>query len=208
MQRRRRLPDPEELELWKRVTDTATPISGRVQRLSESEPPPESDMPAEPAPERKPIPPFTIGSRARSAPTSVPSSQTTPSAPVRMDPRKFAKLRKGKIEPEARIDLHGMTLTQAHPALIGFVRRARTDGQRLILVITGKGNNAPDGGTGTEPRGVLRQNVPKWLETDPLRSQVLEFASAHRQHGGSGAFYVYLKRVPTTEHSGRDRNHG
>jgi len=194
MPRKRRFPRPDELELWKRVADTTTPISGRVQELLAAEPPPDNHLPPAPDVARKPIAPFSIGSRADSSPPSVFPPPSPPFVQVRMDPRKFAKLRKGKIEPEARIDLHGMTLAQAHPALTGFVLRARADGRRLVLVITGKGRHALDHDPVPGPVGVLKRNVPQWLQSGQLQPIVQQVLEAHTRHGGSGALYVYLRR--------------
>ena len=56
-----------------------------------------------------------------------------------MDAKAFARMSRGKLSPEARIDLHGMTLAEAHPELIGFILNAQAQGLRLVLVITGKG---------------------------------------------------------------------
>ena len=50
-----------------------------------------------------------------------------------------AKFRRGRGEPDGRIDLHGMTQEEAYRALIRFLMNAQADGKRLILVITGKG---------------------------------------------------------------------
>ncbi|MEM7075969.1 MAG: Smr/MutS family protein [Pseudomonadota bacterium] len=111
-----------------------------------------------------------------------------------MDKKTFGKLKRGKVVPEARIDLHGMTLAQAQPALIGFTMRGHADGKRLLLVITGKGRAGQDDGPIPERRGLLRHAVPQWLAMPPLSSLVLQISEAHARHGGSGAFYVYLSR--------------
>ena len=102
------------------------------------------------------------------------------------------KLRRGKLAPEARIDLHGMTLAEAHVALTGFILMSRTLGRRLVLVITGKGRSR--GGSAPMQPGALRQQVPDWLRLPPLGEAVLQVAPAHRRHGGEGAYYVYLRR--------------
>ncbi|WP_341540294.1 Smr/MutS family protein [Rhodovulum euryhalinum] len=112
-----------------------------------------------------------------------------------MDRKAFARLRGGKLSPEARIDLHGMTLAQAHPALNGFILRAQAEGRRLVLVITGKGLGPDGDGPIPERRGVLKRQVPHWLHQPPLSAAVLQVAEAHRRHGGEGAFYVYLRRA-------------
>lgn len=117
------------------------------------------------------------------------------SGPV-MDRRRFDRLRRGKIAPQARIDLHGMTAANAHPALVGFITRAHAQGIRLVLVITGKGNvRRDDAGFMPVQRGVLRHSVPQWLQRPPIGPLVLEVTQAHLRHGGGGALYVYLRRV-------------
>ncbi|MDY6859138.1 MAG: Smr/MutS family protein [Pseudomonadota bacterium] len=103
-------------------------------------------------------------------------------------------MKRGKLSPEARIDLHGMTVAQAHPALTSFILRAHADGKRLVLVITGKGKRAEDDGPIPVRRGVLKHQVPHWLTSPPLGSAVLQITPAHAKHGGTGAYYVYLKR--------------
>ena len=64
-----------------------------------------------------------------------------------------------------RIDLHGMTHADAHAALGHFLRRAQHRGARVVPVITGKGA----GGEMSSERGILRRQVPDWLESAALR---------------------------------------
>jgi DNA-nicking Smr family endonuclease len=145
---------------------------------------------------------FRIGEKLHT-PTSTPHhvendiSERITQAPVRMDHATHRKMLRGKLKPEARIDLHGMTLAQAHPVLIHFIIDSFDAGHRLVLVITGKGRGgADDTGDGPMPirRGVLRQQVPGWLHAPPLGAIVLDIREAHQRHGGGGAYYVYLKR--------------
>lgn len=114
--------------------------------------------------------------------------------PVQMDQKSFGKLKRGKLRPEGKIDLHGMTLDRAHPVLTGFVMNAHAQGKRLILVVTGKGKQRDEGGPIPVRHGVLRHQVPMWLSMAPLKSVVLQIAQAHISHGGGGAYYVYLRR--------------
>ena len=101
-----------------------------------------------------------------------------------------AHLRRGRIEPDARIDLHGLTQERAYRALLGFLTRAQADGSRLVLVITGKG-------------GVLRSQLPLWLGQADLRPLVAGLNEAHIRHGGGGAFYVLLRKRKSTSRTGR-----
>ncbi|MDR3326019.1 MAG: Smr/MutS family protein [Rhodospirillaceae bacterium] len=92
----------------------------------------------------------------------------------------------GLIDIDATIDLHGLTIPMAHTALFQFIINSIDFGRRCLLVITGKGNH--------ERSGVLKIEVPKWLDESNLRSKILAFTLAKSKHGGSGAFYVLLKR--------------
>ena len=160
----------------------------------------------EPAPAARPVqihaprmPQFRIGSRAPAPPPVVDRApdpaRALDAATPRVDGRTHARLRRGKLRPEARIDLHGMTLAQAHPALARFLLTAHADGKRLVLVITGKGKDRDDGGIMPVRRGILRHQVPDWVRTAPLDAIVLQLTPAHFRHGGDGAYYVYLKRA-------------
>ena len=111
-----------------------------------------------------------------------------------MDRRAHPQMTRGKFQPEARIDLHGMTQSQAHPELIRFMLSAHGAGKRLVLVITGKGKAGLDFGPIPQRMGVLRHQVPQWLAQPPLGSIVLQVSTAHQKHGGAGALYVYLRR--------------
>ena len=116
------------------------------------------------------------------------------------DRKKAKKIRSGQIEIEARIDLHGMRQDEAHTALRGFLIRAQGRGQRWVLVITGKGKitdrdeDAPFDMTVNSDRGVLKRNVPRWLEEPDLRPLVVSYTSAAISHGGDGALYVHLRK--------------
>jgi DNA-nicking Smr family endonuclease len=116
-------------------------------------------------------------------------------AASRLDGRRADRLRRGKIDPEDRLDLHGMGRAEAHQALIGFVLRAQAEGQRVVLVITGKGRPDASDSVIPERHGILRHSVPHWLAMPPLTGRVVEVRPAHPRHGGSGALYLYLRRM-------------
>jgi DNA-nicking Smr family endonuclease len=112
-----------------------------------------------------------------------------------------ARLDRGTLDPQARIDLHGMTETAAHRALATFIRGAASRGHRLVLVVTGKGKQAADPHEAFDlelvqrRRGVLRSMTPRWLAEPELSGFVADIRPAHRRHGGDGALYVYLRKV-------------
>lgn len=180
-----------EQSLWKSVTDTARPLSPNPMS-------PEG-VPG-PAPKRNPPvfqePMTQIGHvakpQARFIPAPSPVKDLAQGA-AGLDGRTAERLRKGKLAPEARIDLHGYTADRAHGALNAFMDSARARGLRCVLVITGKGRASDEPGSYSET-GVLRRNVPRWLGQAPHASHVVGVYPAHPRHGGGGAFYVYLRK--------------
>ena len=96
---------------------------------------------------------------------------------------------RGKETIDGRLDLHGLTQSEAHAMLLRFLRSASARGARLVLVITGKGSGGGDG-----QRGVLRRHVPQWLGLPEFRATVVGFEDAHIAHGGEGALYVRVRR--------------
>ena len=98
------------------------------------------------------------------------------------------RLRQGHFSFRRHIDLHGHSRDEAKEIVTRFVSEARRDGERCVLVITGRGKSSPTG------ISVLREALPRWLSRAPLSSHVLAFASARHVDGGAGAFYVLLRR--------------
>ena len=176
----------EDLALWKHVTRDAKPLAKR-------EPPPA--RPAAPeAPPAKAEPKKTesMAKPARPRPRPVtPVKRTEPALEhgraAGVDRRRTERLRRGRLPVEARLDLHGYTQGQAHSALDRFLGESQARSLRCVLVITGKG-------TTTEAGGVLRAQVPRWLNEPGNRARVLAFDYAQPKHGGLGALYVLLRR--------------
>lgn len=119
-----------------------------------------------------------------------------------VDGRTAERLRRGTMEPEARLDLHGFTEAAAHGALITFLRSAQMRQHRLVLVVTGKGTKAADPYApfdmelDARSRGVLKTALPRWLKEPSLAGIVADMRDAHRKHGGAGALYIYLRKTP------------
>ncbi|WP_298437757.1 Smr/MutS family protein [uncultured Jannaschia sp.] len=194
MTRRRRGLSPEDRDIWARVTRDADPLHPERRAA----PPPEPIPRPTPTPQAPRIDPFRIGGAARARGSTHALAPALPdqirAQPLRMDAKTHKRMRSGKMRPEAKLDLHGMTLDAAQPELVRFVTGAHGAGKRLLLVVTGKGKSKP--GTGPIPNrlGVLRHQVPQWLRMAPLAPLVLQVTEASRAHGGSGAYYVYLRR--------------
>lgn len=196
---RGRKPRRDELELWRKVAKSAEPLNPAAKR-PEAEtaiPDAKQDAPSVPKAFLEDLP-----SRVRGKAEGGPRHDLAPTlpdrmakAPVQMDRKAFGQMTRGRLSPEARIDLHGMTLDRAHPALSRFILSQHAAGKRLVLVITGKGKVRDDGGPIPVRTGVLRHQVPQWLALPPMNSAVLQVSPAHQKHGGAGAYYVYLRRA-------------
>jgi DNA-nicking Smr family endonuclease len=105
-----------------------------------------------------------------------------------LDKSTAEKFRKGKLKIEARLDLHGMTQNEAMRELFDFIPYASDTGKKCVVIITGKGFK-PDGSI-----GVLRANLPHWLNLPQLRPYIIAFAQTQPKDGGEGAVYVLLRR--------------
>ncbi len=212
---RRRIGQEDE-DLWRKVTREATPLDPARRGGSGAPPPETGPAPAAkagaepapapaaptPAPQEK-LPPRRVRPQGPAAPAAAridlaerdlsPVGRPAPG----LDKRTAERLRRGMRQPGIRLDLHGMTAERAHLALDRCIARAMAAGERLILVITGKGGRgrAPDDVPYMRgDRGVLRQLAPDWLRTGPHARHIVGIYQAHERHGGSGAFYVYLKK--------------
>ncbi|WP_309668452.1 Smr/MutS family protein [Tabrizicola sp.] len=194
---RRRTLRPDEEELWRAVARTARPLHSHPMFVKSVEAAAQFTPDPPKAPAKPRLPHFRLGEKAQTAARHdlAPALQTgLNDAPLQMDARTHGKMTRGKLLPEARIDLHGLTLAEAHPELIRFVLNAQSAGLRLVLVITGKGKRGVDTGPIPQRMGALKHQVPQWLRLPPLGPAVLQVTEAHLKHGGSGAYYVYLRR--------------
>lgn len=103
-----------------------------------------------------------------------------------MDGGSFRKLFQGRQKIEDTIDLHGLWLHEAHIAVRDFIESSRSQGKRCVLIITGKG--------GISGQGKIKNEFPKWINDLDLRKHVLSFTQSRPEHGGAGAYYVYLRK--------------
>jgi len=168
----------EDRALWQHVTKSVRGYEKRHPDAGEK---------------RKPPPPAKAKLPAAKKPAA-PTAATTAKIRVTPAPRQplpddgtARDLKKKKWPIDKTIDLHGMTQTAAHQALLRFVTLAVRQEKRTLLVITGKGSRLAGG-------GVLRRLLPLWLEEPPLRAHVLACTHARTEDGGEGAFYVRLRK--------------
>jgi DNA-nicking Smr family endonuclease len=188
----------DDKALWDKVAQSTTPLDPPArERPIMPDPPPQTRIP-DPVQPRDRLPAFRIGESASHKPHPPQPDRDLSArlahAPIRMDHSAFRKMQRGKLKPEGRIDLHGMTLAQAHPALTHFILNAHDAGKRLVLVITGKGKDRDTPDPIPIRHGVLRHQVPNWLHAPPMGAVVLDIREAHQRHGGGGAYYVYLRK--------------
>ena len=171
--------------LWRAVAAQARPLPGRTLPETPAEPVAPPKAAAEPAS------PARRSTKARPAsPPPPPSARAEELAHGRtagVDRRQAERLSRGRLTVEATLDLHGLTQAAARERLDVFIAAQSEAGRRCVLVITGKGLMKEDG-------GILRQQVPRWLNQSPNRGRVLAFDYAQPKHGGMGALYVLLKR--------------
>lgn len=186
---KRREPHPDDLALWKDAMREATPIRKRAVAAKHDEPAPVRAKVAKAAPRVDNTRKIVSGRAVVSAPPPVAKPIAPPlerGKVAGVDKRQAERLKRGKTGIEGRIDLHGMTLENAHRRLTDFLEDAQDAGKRAVLVVTGKGVR--------EGTGVIRRQVPRWLNEPRLRPLVLAFEYAQPKDGGMGALYILLRR--------------
>lgn len=186
-----RTPDPppgperavsaDEKALWREVMETVRPLApGKGRDKPPAVPAPVArTKPGTPLPRPRPV----LPPRKPEPPAEPPLEHGE--APG-LDKRTRLRLRRGQVEIQGVMDLHGLTQVEAHRALAGFLEGAHGAGKRAVLVITGKGL--------TPGSGVLRAAVPRWLNEPAMRSMIRAFSHAAPKDGGEGALYVLLRR--------------
>ncbi|WBV43000.1 Smr/MutS family protein [Pseudoroseomonas cervicalis] len=167
---------PQERALWRAYAETVKPLPGHA-------------LPSLPAAPVEPAPPVPV------LPAPPPSLPVKPAAkpapppidigaqPGGLDHSRWKDLRRGRTRPERTLDLHGRRAQDAWVAVRSFLHSAQAEGLRCVAIVTGKGP-APDG-------GVLRRELPHWLNAPELRGLVL--GAAHPAPN-QGAVHLLLRR--------------
>ncbi|MDE2561588.1 MAG: Smr/MutS family protein [Sphingomonadales bacterium] len=182
---------PEEAALWKRVTDTVTPIHpARPARreLHPVEAPPLSQPPAPKVKGRVPMPRHT-------PPPPPASASPRPLTRHGLDTSWERKLSRGGIEPDVTIDLHGHGLDTAHTRLLNGLTQATAMGARVVLLVAGKHRPHSEHDQRGERRGAIRAKLLDWLAASPHADRIAAVRPAQQRHGGAGAVYIVLRRT-------------
>ncbi|NCF79602.1 MAG: hypothetical protein GWP34_06845 [Alphaproteobacteria bacterium] len=178
--------DTDGKQAWARLTASANPLTGetRNRHLPTRAEKKSSLVKTAPPLKTKSTPPAHSPSEPRT-PSIAPSVGRKPTPQDDLQLRTRRRLSRGTIALDNKIDLHGLTLAEAEAALAGFVKRAQSQHQIWLLVVTGKG---------TRGEGKLRRALPEWLDRGALAGRVVEYGPAAPNHGGGGAFYLRLRR--------------
>lgn len=104
-----------------------------------------------------------------------------------VSPRVLQKLSQGEFSIQSYLDLHGLTVHEARPAVRDFLQSSAMKGYRCVLIIHGKGRNSRD------DVPVLKEKVRSWLSCGAISRKVLAFSPARGCDGGGGAVTVLLK---------------
>ena len=166
----------EERALWQKVVESVRPIVAAPDRTA-------GEGPAA-IPEAKPTPP-----RAAAPAPPPPKRRTEPG--TTLDSSWDRRLARGMASPDSIVDLHGHHLASAHDLLDRRLERAIADGERLLLLITGK---PPAGDQRPVGRGAIRAAVGDWLAASRHAGHIAAVRNAHPRHGGAGSLYIVLRR--------------
>ncbi|CAN5343119.1 Smr/MutS family protein [soil metagenome] len=167
----------KDVELFRAAMADVRPLRGRRRSIA---PKPKAEAPS-------PLQERPLG--------SLGTTKVAVFAPVVAD-RTFDRdvdraLSKGRRAPEAKLDLHGMTLVAAERAVAHFITQSSEQNRRVVLIVTGKGLRLEGGRVFG---GRIRAEFLGWLDRSENRARVAGVRSAHPRHGGNGAFYVLLSR--------------
>lgn len=194
----RRLTAQEEA-LWRRVAST----------VKAYHPLPEPADPSVPDPPRRPVPDRAGVGAVRHRPAARPPMRKAQPHPETLDARWNRLLSSGRARPDRVIDLHGHTREGARALLEQTVLAASDLGERLLLVITGKGSlpgPEPADLMGDRPgRGAIRAELPRWLGAPQLSQRIAAVRQAPLRQGGEGAVWLVLRRRRAGSATGRAR---
>jgi DNA-nicking Smr family endonuclease len=172
---RPRTPNATEQQLWETATKGITPITARTVAKITPQPTGKRERPKG----------DTTGRIILETLKPITTPKPRDPSSYQLDNTLNRKLVQGDLPIDGKIDLHGLTLHQAHARFMAFFHQKQKAGARLLLIVTGKG---PSG------EGVIRKNLPLWCDDHTTSPHILKTTAAAAHHGGSGATYILLRR--------------
>ena len=112
------------------------------------------------------------------------------------------KKKNNKIDLTKSIDLHGYTLEEANKTIEKFINKCFSEQVNKIIVVTGKGihSNNEKNPYVSKDLSILKYSVPEFISNNAsLMSMINEITDAKIEDGGTGAFYIYLKKNKLTK---------
>lgn len=168
---------PNDDTLWERIKQTIIPINRDDVLPSVSTPMSrkKANKPKERFPQRKKIVPPISHDKKKTESFSAINRQTQ------------RKIDKGQIKTDGKLDLHGLTVAQAHQTFIQYIKQAVSQNKKTIIVVTGKGSK--ERGT-----GVIRRELPYWIEDPKIACHIHGFSEPIRNQG---RYLIILRRQKT-----------
>ena len=106
------------------------------------------------------------------------------------------ELKKKEIKTQS-LDLHGFSLDEANKEIDHLIRQSYKNGTNKLIIVTGKGLHSEHEKDPyvSKDLGILRYSVPEYIKNNnELMSMIYEIKTADIEDGGSGAFYIFLKK--------------
>ena len=117
-------------------------------------------------------------------------------------PNKDFKTQQGRSLRTRVIDLHGFTLDEANIKIENFINKAYSENVQKLIIVTGKGlhsENEKDPYV-SKKLSILKYSVPEFISNNNnLMNMINEISDAKIEDGGSGAFYIFLKKNKFTK---------
>ena len=108
------------------------------------------------------------------------------------------EIKKKSFHIDKKIDFHGKSLLESEEQFYNTIIESYNKGQRCLLFVTGKGlfksKNSEESENPKLYYGIIRSAFVEWVRLKKFSKYILSFEQASIEHGGDGAFYVYLRK--------------
>lgn len=167
---------PDEQALWRKVVESVRPLHAAAA-----------------APAREPLtaPVAPPAARPTAPAPAAKAAKASPLPGTTLDGSWDKRIGSGSVQPDAIVDLHGHNLATAHALLDRRLDQAIANGDRVLLLITGK---PPTSDRRPVARGAIRAAIGDWLAASRHARDIAAVRNAHPRHGGQGALYIILRR--------------